>query len=76
MLNTFEEIKDMEKAKDNVLERIKLVNVITKENIESIEEVAVSSEEITSSAEEVATTAQLLSNMSHSLSEIINKFII
>lgn len=74
MLNTFEEIKDMEKAKDNVLERINLVNEVTKENIEFIEEVAASSEELSSSSEEVAATALSLSSMANNLSDIVNKF--
>ncbi|MBZ4663874.1 MAG: methyl-accepting chemotaxis protein [Caloramator sp.] len=74
MLNTFEEMKDMERAKDNVLERLNLVNEVTKENIEFIEEVASSSEELSSSSEEVAATALSLSSMANNLSDLVNKF--
>lgn len=73
---TYQEMDEMEKAKEYVLAKIENVSAVTEENTAASEEVAASSEELSVSSEEVATTAQNLSQMANELADLVGKFII
>lgn len=73
---TYQEMDEMEKAKENVLSKVETVSAVTEENTAASEEVAASSEELSSSSEEVAATAQNLSYMASELANLLGKFII
>lgn len=73
---TYQEMDEMEKAKEYVLAKIENVSAVTEENTAASEEVAASSEELSASSEEVATTAQNLSQMANELADLVGKFII
>lgn len=73
---TYQEMDEMEKAKENVLSKVETVSAVTEENTAASEEVAASSEELSSSSEEVAATAQNLTHMASELADLLGKFII